>query len=167
MRTDFLPFLAALAIAVGAQVTVPMVPVPMTLQTLAVLVAGILLGPRRGATAAVMYLALVVVGLPVLADGGRAGWTAFLQLKSAGYVVGFIPGAAVAGVLGYRKGWRRALQGGLAAHGVVLVVGGAVLAWWIGLSGALEYGVVPFLPGAVVKSALAACAVWIPVRRGR
>jgi biotin transport system substrate-specific component len=147
----------ALAIATGAQVSVPMVPVPMTLQTLAVVGVGLLGGARVGAGAAALYLGLVLVGLPVLSDGRAAGGAAFLDLASAGYVVGFVPAGAVAGLAHRRRpGWL--LAGGLVAHGVVLAVGVPVLATWIGGAEALDKGLWPFLPGAVVKSVVAAGA---------
>lgn len=152
--------LGALAIATGAQITLPMVPVPMTLQTLAVLCAGLILGPRTGACAAGLYMLLVLVGLPVLADGERAAGLAFLDLKSAGYVLGFVPGAWVAGRIGDRGGWKRWLGAGVAGHGVVLACGVPVLATWLGPAKALEFGLYPFLPGALVKSALAAISAW-------
>lgn len=138
-----------------------MVPVPMTLQTLAVVAAGLVLGPRRGALAAVVYLLLVIVGLPVLAEGARAPGLAFLELKSAGYVVGFVPGAWVAGRIGSRGRWVAWFGAGLVGHATVLACGVTVLAGWIGLPLAIEHGLVPFLPGVVVKSGLAALiAFW-------
>ena len=152
---------ATLTIALGAQISIPMVPVPMTLQTLAVLGSGLVLGPRLGVSAAVLYAGLVVCGLPVLADGATAGGTAFLKLKSAGYVAGFVAGAGVAGwVYEQRPSVWGALLGGLLGHVAVLACGVPVLAGWIGMSAAIEYGLVPFLPGAVVKSALAAGIAW-------
>lgn len=154
------PLLFTLLIAAGAQVTVPMVPVPMTLQTLAVLAAGLLLGPGRGALAAWGYLALVLLGLPVLADGASAPGADFLVLRSAGYVVGFVPGAWVAGRLGAGRGGARAVGAGLAGHAVVLTLGVSVLARSLGLQAAVEHGLVPFLPGAVVKSLVAAGLAW-------
>ncbi|MCB9670777.1 MAG: biotin transporter BioY [Alphaproteobacteria bacterium] len=142
-----------------------MPPVPMTLQTLAVVGAGLVLGARDAGLAALVYLLLVVLGLPVLADGESAMGARFLELKSAGYVAGFVPGAWVAGRLGAGRGWLGWIGAGLAGHAVVLGCGGAVLAGWIGLSPALAYGVYPFLPGAVVKSALAAGLGWATRRR--
>lgn len=159
--------LGAIAIAIGARVTFPMVPVPMTLQTLAVLSAGLLMGPRRGALAALVYLGLVVGGLPVLAEGERAAGLAFLELKSAGYVVGFIPGAWVAGQVGAGRDWRKGIAAGLLGHLAILLCGGTVLALWIGPVPALQYGVTPFLPGAVVKSLLAAGVPWATGRVAR
>lgn len=154
------PVLAAGGIALGAQITVDMVPVPMTLQTLVVLLAGLTLGPRGGALATGLYLVAVLVGLPVLADGGTAPGRAFLELKSAGYVVGFIGGAWLAGRMSTQRRFTAWLGAGLAGHAVVLVLGTAVLASWIGAMPALEHGLLPFLPGAVLKSVAAAVLAW-------
>jgi len=149
----------ALAIALGAQISIPMVPVPTTLQTLAVVAVGLLGGPRAGAGAAGLYLLLAVLGLPVLAEGARHGGWAFVELTSAGYVVGFVPGAALAGWLGHRRSLARAAAAGVAAHAVVLAIGVSVLAAHIGPGAAIEYGLLPFLVGAVVKGIGAAALV--------
>lgn len=146
----------ALAIALGAQISIPMVPVPTTLQTLAVVAVGLLGGPRAGAGAASLYLLLAVLGLPVLAEGARHGGWAFVELKSAGYVVAFVPGAALAGWLGQRRSLARAAAAGVAAHAVVLATGVSVLALHIGPGLAVEHGLAPFLVGAVVKGVGAA-----------
>ena len=87
----------ALLIALCARLTVPMVPVPMTMQTWAVLLAGVALGPRRGGAAVLLYLALALVGLPVLSDGasGSGPFTG----PTAGYLIAFPLAAGLAGVL--------------------------------------------------------------------
>jgi biotin transport system substrate-specific component len=153
-------FAGALAIALGAQVSIPMVPVPTTLQTLAVVAVGLLGGPRVGGAAAALYLVLALLGLPILADGASHGGRAFLDLKSAGYVVGFIPGAAVAGWLGHDQSLVRAAGAGVVAHAAVLGVGVPVLAGHIGIAAAIEHGLVPFLFGAAVKGVGAAGLVY-------
>lgn len=155
----------AVAIAIGAQVSVPMVPVPTTLQTLAVVAIGLLAGPRVGAGAPLLYLLGVLAGLPILSSGQQYGGWSFLEFAAAGYVVGFVPAGAVAGLLG-RGGWLRATGAGLAGHGVVFAIGVPVLAGWIGLEAALTKGLWPFVPGAVVKS-VAAAVLWVGVERSR
>lgn len=150
----FTALLGAAFIALGAQVAVPMPPVPMTLQTLAVIAVGLVGGPRVGALAGALYLALVLLGLPVLAEGKASGGLGFFSEKSAGYVVGFVVGAAVAGWLGHRGGWWL-LVGGLAGHTAILALGVGVLGLHLGVATAVQYGLWPFLPGAAVKSAAA------------
>lgn len=138
--------------ALCAQVSVPMVPVPMTLQTFAVLLAGAVLGPPWGAVAVLLYLALAALGLPVLAEGG-GGPEAFVG-PTAGYLFAFPLAAALAG-LG-RRVFRPATSEFalmLGAHALVLALGAAWLATKIGVEAAIAHGVAPFLIGAAVKSA--------------
>lgn len=149
-------------IALGAQLEVPLpfTPVPMTGQTFGVLLAGILLGSRWGAASAALYLAEGLVGLPVFA-GGAAG-PAVLAGPTAGYLVGFLPGAWLAGRLAER-GWDRspttAAAAMLAGSAAIFACGLANLARFLPASQLLSAGLVPFLPGDVVKSAFAAAAL--------
>ncbi len=145
----------AALIALGARLAVPMVPVPMTMQTFAVLLAGAVLGPWRGAAAVLLYLAVAAAGLPVLSDGasGLASFTG----PTAGYLFAFPLGAALAGWAA-ASGWLvRPLKGFAllcAAHLLILVLGTAWLATRIGPAMAVSAGFTPFLAGAAVKSAL-------------
>ncbi len=138
--------------------------VPITAQTLGVMLAGLLLGPRRGALAVLAFLALVAAGLPLLA-GGRGGLGVFAG-PSAGYLLGWVAGAFVAGLLadllaGLRDGRLRlvsllvaAVVGGVA---VVYAVGVPVLAWRAQLpfTKALAANWA-FLPGDLAKAVVAA-----------
>src|SRR5262245_48555927 len=92
----------SLFVAIFAQIQVPMVPVPMTMQTFAALVIGMGFGTRLGAATLALYLVEGVIGLPVFA-GLASG---FLQLASAGYIIGFVIAAAIVGWLAER-GWDR------------------------------------------------------------
>lgn len=153
--------------ALGAQVSLPMVPVPMTLQSLAVVLAGGVLGPRLGVAAMGLYLAAAAVGLPVLADG-RSGIAA-LTGPTAGYLAGFVLAAWASGEAG-RRGWLRRAVAGIAllgaAHLLILLPGAARLALDIGWTAALAGGFTPFLVGAVVKSAAAWLILAAAARRG-
>jgi biotin transport system substrate-specific component len=147
-------FLAALVVALAARVEAPMVPVPMSLQTLAVLLVGAWLGPGRGVLALALYLAAGAAGLPAFA-GGAAG-PAHLLGPTAGYLAGFVAAAAVAG-LAVRRGLTLRFPGavatGLVAHLLVLGLGTAVLARFVdGAAVAATAGLWPFLPGALAKS---------------
>ncbi|QDV05420.1 Biotin transporter BioY [Planctomycetes bacterium Poly30] len=144
----------AISIALGARVNVSLEPVPMTLQTLAVLAVGGLLGARIGAGAAAAYLALVLLGAPILSNGDAAPGRAFLELKTAGYVVGFVPAAFLSGFAG--RGVLFSLMVMATAHALILALGAAWLARFVGLSAAIEYGVTPFLWGALIKTVVAA-----------
>ena len=143
--------------AVCARINVPMVPVPMTMQTFAVLLAGAALGPWRGGVAVLLYLALGAAGLPVLSDGA-SGLEHFTG-PTAGYLFAFPVAAALAGAL-YERARGVAARVGLllAAHLLILAVGTAWLATAMGVA-AIAAGFTPFLIGALVKSGLvAACA---------
>jgi biotin transport system substrate-specific component len=83
--------------ALGARLEIPHYPVPYTLQTLVVLLAGAFLGPRNGAISQISYLAAGLLGAPVFA-GGAAGLAPFIG-PTGGYLLGFPLGAAVAGLL--------------------------------------------------------------------
>jgi biotin transport system substrate-specific component len=151
----------AALIALSAQVSVPMVPVPMTLQTFAVLLAGSLLGPWRGAGAVLLYLALAVAGLPILSDGA-SGLGPFAG-PTAGYLFAFPIAAFCVGVL-FDRPRIRTIAGRLSllisAHALILTLGAGWLATKIGLADAIAHGLNPFIAGAVVKSVLVlACAL--------
>lgn len=150
----------ALLTAMCARVSIPMVPVPMTLQSFAVLLAGAVLGGGWGAAAALLYLVLAALGLPVLADGG-GGLEPFAG-PTAGYLFAFPIAALIAGWPSRRPALRN--PGGewammIGAHLLILALGAGWLATRIGVEGALANGFTPFLIGAAVKSAaVVACA---------
>ena len=151
---------ASLVIAMSAQVAIqlPFSPVPITGQTMAVLLVGALLGSRRGALAVLAYIAEGLAGLPVFA-GGAAG-LARLFGPTGGYLVGFVAAAFLVGWLAER-GWDRRFGTTLAAmtlgNLVIYSVGAVWLAVFVGgLSGAWSLGVLPFLPGDTLKIVLAA-----------
>lgn len=150
----------ALLMALCAQVAVPMVPVPMTLQTFAVLLAGAALGGGWGAAAVLLYLAMAAIGLPVLSDGG-SGLGRFAG-PTAGYLLAFPVAALAAGEIVRRPAFRGPVAGGavmLAAHLFILAAGTLWLAGSLGAPGAVAVGFTPFLVGAAVKSvAVVACA---------
>ncbi|MFI7461998.1 biotin transporter BioY [Nonomuraea sp. NPDC049377] len=134
--------------------------VPITLQTLGVMLAGAILGSRRGALAVVVLLVLVAAGLPLLA-GGRGGLGVFTA-ASAGFLIGWVPGAAVTGLLVERAGRTPSLLRLLVACavggiGVVYLVGVPVQALVTGLplAKALSLSAV-FLPGDALKAVVAA-----------
>lgn len=154
--------LSVVGIALSARVDValPATPVPQSLQTLAVLVVGGLLGLRVGVAALVAYLFAGAVGLPVFA-GGASGITV-LGGPTAGYLLGFVAAAGLVGWMRDRGRLERpgpAVAGMVAAHVVILVLGWARLALDVGAGAAWEGGVAPFVIGGVIKSVAAAIVI--------
>lgn len=153
---------ASLVIAISAQVAVPVPfsPVPMTLQPMAILLAGALLGSARGAAAAALYLFEGATGLPVFANG-KGGLIWLVAGPTAGYLLSY---PLVAWTTGWfsERGWtRNALTTiPMMAVGIALIhlSGWSWLSTVIGMSpaGAFAAGTAPFLAGDVVKIAIAA-----------
>lgn len=164
--------LLGVALAVGglglaSQVEIPLEPVPLTLQTLAVVLTGILLGPLPAFAATAIWLAAGATGLPLFA-GGEGGIDHFFG-PTGGYLLSFPLAAALAGFLArsadQKPGILRLFLASLAAHALSLALGGGWLATQIGVPSALDHGVLPFVPGALVKSAVAATLIWLIWRR--
>ncbi len=158
--------LAAAIVALSAQVVVPLPtsPVPMTLQPLAVIVIGALLGPASGAAALVVYLLAGATGLPVF-SAGRAG-AAWLIGPTGGYLLAFPVAAAVVGAITARSAQAgRAgvlrLLAGLAAGIAVIHAGGVAHLALLGGDPATAFrtGFIPFLTGDLIKIGLAAAIV--------
>lgn len=143
-------------LAASAQITVPMYPVPMTMQTYALLIIGAVYGSRLGAATVLAYLAEGAMGLPVFA-GGNAGLV-YMTGSTAGFLAGFPIVAFVAGWF-MERGWGRTLVTSaiafMVAHALVFITGVAWLAALIGWEKAVAFGLVPFILGTVVKTALA------------
>jgi biotin transport system substrate-specific component len=164
-----LAFVGLIALGARVDVAVPGSPVPQSLQTLAVLAAGLALGSRWGLAAGLIYLAAGALGVPVFA-GGASGLSA-LTGPTAGYLVGFPLAALMVGAgsrtLSPGPIWRTMLGGfalGLAGHLLILALGWAGLSLRIGAAEALSAGVMPFLWGMAVKSA--ALALIAPLLTG-
>lgn len=162
-RDALLVFAASGLIALCAQLSLrlPFTEVPVTGQTFAVLLTGVVLGARRGGAAVLLYLAEGAAGLPVFAEGG-AGAAKFFG-PTGGYLLAFPLGAVLTGWLAGR-GWdRRPLTAGLAmllGSSVILGLGTLFLSLFVGgLAPAVAKGLLPFLPGDVVKTVLAALAL--------
>ena len=137
-----------------------MYPVPMTLQTLAVLLVAGLAGARLAAANVITWLALAAIGLPLLADGG--GGLEHFSGPTAGYLAGMVIAAFVCGWLTEKpvmRGWIAMSLVFLVGHVIILGAGWMRLAALIGAESAWEDGVAPFLVGMVLKSALAVVLV--------
>jgi len=159
----------SLVLAIASQIAVPMVPVPITMQTFAVTMIGALYGWRLGALTVLVWLGEAMLGAPVLASGS-AGLAPFAG-PTAGYLFSFPIIAALVGWLAER-GWtgRRivaSFSAHLAANLLCLVLGWAWLAAIIGAEKAFWAGVAPFILGAVLKSGLAAAVLAALASRNR
>jgi len=164
---------ASIVTALAARVAVPLpwTPVPITGQTFAVLLTGAVLGARRAFLAQLLYLLEGAVGLPVFA-GGALGMAKLLG-PTGGYLLAFPFAAAVVGTL-CEHGWDRRFVTMFAAmlmgSTVLFALGLAQLSCFVPGSTLLAQGLLPFVPGDLVKSALAALAfpaAWRLAARGR
>ena len=148
----------SLLLALSARVAIPLPfsPVPVTGQTLAVLLLGALLGSRRGPSAILLYLLAGALGLPGFA-GGAAG-LGRLAGPTGGYLVGFAVAAFLTGLLAER-GWDRraptAFLAMLLGNGAVYACGLPWLAAFVGFDRVLALGLLPFVPGDLFKLVLA------------
>ena len=157
---------ASLVIAALAQLTVrlPFTPVPVTGQTLGVLLVGGALGARKGLAAVLLYLVEGAIGLPFFAAGAHGFELLKLSAATGGYLWGFAVAALVVGVLS-QQGWDRSIRSSIGAmllgQIVIYAFGVPWLAHALDVSGAkaLELGLYPFVVGDVVKLLVAAGAL--------
>jgi biotin transport system substrate-specific component len=147
------------ALAARIAIPVPWSPVPLTGQTFAVLLSGAVLGARRAFLAQALYLAEGAIGLPVFA-GGAAGFAIFAG-PTGGYLLAFPFAAGLTGALAER-GWDRRFITMLAAmllgSTVIFALGLMQLARFVPQAQLLASGLLPFVPGDLVKSVLASLA---------
>lgn len=154
----------AVLTALGAHIAVPLgfTPVPMTLQTLFVLLAGLLLGPAAGAASQLIYLGLGVTGVPVFAMG--AAGLPWLFGPTGGYLMAFPAAAALVGWIAGRDGHRIRTGAALvAATALIFTLGAGWLSvvTELGSREVFAAGVQPFLPGALIKAGIA----WVVARQ--
>lgn len=158
--------LGSLLIALSAQVAIrlPFSPVPFTLQSTMVISLGICLGRRAGFLAVVAYLIEGMMGLPVFACGhGGAHW---LLAPDGGYLIGFLPAAYLAGLIARPESGRLNLfLAYLVGSSAIFALGIPHLALYVGWKAVWMVGVLPFIPGDLVKSLVCAACVRYPLRR--
>lgn len=150
-------FTALLSVSAHIKVFLPGNPVPVTLQTMFALLAGAMLGPAAGATAVAAYLGLGLTGMPFFATD-YVGGLAYLTGPTGGYLFGFFAAALFAGfaVPRLRSGSAKFAALGLADL-LLLACGAWYLSLWMGtgVEKALLIGIVPFIPGEILKTAAA------------
>jgi biotin transport system substrate-specific component len=177
LATDVVLVAAGAAlVSLAAQLVVPMYPVPITGQTLAVLLVGASLGAVRGAIALTLYAVLGIVGVPVFSEGAHG--FSVIGGPTGGYIIGFILAAALTGWLAQRQ-WDHRILGGIASFSVGTIATFAIglpwLAVWLGNAGAandlnsvLIAGFYPFIIGGIAKALIGAGlirAAWFAVKR--
>ncbi|MCR9135297.1 MAG: biotin transporter BioY [Alphaproteobacteria bacterium] len=152
---------ASLLLTLAAKISIPFFPVPLTMQTFVVVGLGLALGPTLGVAAVGLYLLQGAIGLPVFSGTPEKGiGLAYLAGPTGGYLIGYLPAVFATGWLAVR-GWdRNIIKAFLAAlaGAIILYIPGLL---WLGtLMGwdkpILAWGLYPFIPGDLAKTALAA-----------
>ncbi len=166
----------AILTAIGAQIRIPFPIVPLTLQTFFVLFSGMILGSRWGAISMFLYVMLGLIGLPFFAGGGGMQYIAH---PTFGFIVSFIPAAWIAGR--FTMAGRRYIHyitAAFVATGVIYIIGllglylnlNYVIGKSVSVFQVFKIGMLPFIPGALIKiatSALLACKVISRIHRIR
>lgn len=151
---------AFVALAARISVPLPFTPVPITGQTLAVLLVGAALGSKRGALSLLSYVLEGAIGLPVFA-GGTSGLHRLLG-PTGGYLLGFVAAAYVTGWLAEHQ-WDRRFRSNFLAmllgNIVIYLFGLPWLARFVGIEKVLLMGLLPFIPGDLVKLIIATLAL--------
>lgn len=152
---------ATLFLAANSWIAIPMVPVPVTMQTFGVAVIGAVFGCRLGALAVLAWLAEGALGLPVLSSGHSG--LAYMTGSTAGYLAAFPFVAALVGWCAERGVTARSVFLSfslmLLANLLILVIGAGWLAVLLGPAKAIALGFTPFLLGGVLKAALTAASI--------
>lgn len=164
LRNLMLAFTGSVLLAISAKINIPFYPVPMTMQTFMVLCIGMAFGWRLGGATLLLYLGEGALGLPVFAGTPEKGiGLAYLMGPTGGYLFGFFVAAVTVGWLA-EKGWDRNMWTTLAAMiigtAIIFILGllylGVLFGWDKPI---LEWGLIPFLPGAGFKIGLAAAVL--------
>ncbi len=145
-----------IALCAQLRILLPFSPVPVTGQTLAVILIGALYGSKRGAMTILLYLSEGSMGLPVFA-GGSFGF-AYLFGPTGGYLIGFVGAAFITGLLA-ENGWDRKFDRGIfamiAGISVIYLVGLTWLGIYVGFNKVMALGLYPFIPGELLKITIA------------
>ena len=161
LRNVALIIAGTLLITLSAKIKVPFYPVPMTMQTLAVMLIGFIFGWRMAGATVLFYLAQGALGLPVFAGTPEKGiGLAYMMGPTGGYLLGFVLAAVLCGWLAER-GWDRSpwrlVVAMILANGVIYALGVAWLGSVVGWDKpVLAWGMIPFLYGDLLKIVLGA-----------
>jgi len=157
LKTKDLVFILSFSILTGisSRLMIEIGPVPITAQTLIVVLSGVLLGKKKGTASQIIYLAAGLTGLPWFSRGGGI---AYIFSPSFGYIIGFILAAYIAGSL-TEKGLAKTNKGAFftvfIANASIYIPGFLWLAAFFGKGNLLEIGLYPFLLGDILKISLA------------
>ena len=146
-------------LAVSARIQVPFYPVPVTMQTLAVMVIAMAYGSKLGTATLFTYLFAGFIGAPVFAGG--AGF-AYMAGPTGGYLAGFLLAGVVLGALadrGWTRNWQTTAAAMLVGTSIIYLLGVAWLSQLIGLDKAITFGLVLFIYGDILKLVIAAASV--------
>ncbi len=173
VRNVILAIVGSLALTISAKVAIPFYPVPVTMQTLVVLLIGITMGPRLGAATIALYLAEGAMGLPVFSGTPERGvGLLYMAGPTGGYLAGFLVAAVATGWLaeqGWGRRWSTTIMTMIIGNIIIYSLGLAWLGTLFGWSSkVLASGIVPFLLGDALKIGIAALllpAIWKQVRR--
>ena len=157
LRAVLLALLGSALLTISAKIEVPFYPVPMTMQTLVVLLLGMAYGARLGTATVLLYLAEGAAGLPVFAGTPERGiGIAYMLGPTGGYLAGFVLSAAITGWLTERRRDWPALVLAVTAGSIVVFIPGVLwLAQLIGFEQSIANGLMPFLWATLVKGAIA------------
>ena len=155
----FLALIGSIFLIISAKVQIPFYPVPMTMQTLVVLMIGMSYGAPLGASTIFLYLFQGAIGLPVFATGGGL---AYMMGPTGGYLVGFFLSAILLGLLasnGWGKTWQTTAVAMILGVGVIFTIGVSWLAVFVGFEAAIINGFLPFIYADFLKIIIASCAM--------
>lgn len=159
LKQLFIMLLGVCILALAAQLSIPLRPVPLTFQSATVVLIGMTFGAKRGASVVAAYLLAGIAGLPVYSNLS-AGLNCLMSHPSSGYLIGFLPAAYVSGFLAER-GLGKSILGCLitAFVGAFIIFGFGlpVLALYVGWQQAFIYGLLPFIISEPIKLLAAAC----------
>jgi len=160
LLTQIMMFVAGIsALSLSAHIKIPFYPVPVTMQTLFVLMIGMSYGARLGGVTILGYLGAGAAGAPVFAGG--AGMV-YMMGTTGGYLAGFFISAVIMGLLaqrGWGRNWMSTALAMVIGSAIIYLCGASWLASFIGLEKAVSFGVLPFIYGDLLKLVIAAAAL--------